>query len=119
MFRSTSATVPVAHPLIRVGNWPLILLVTLAAVLGVVCPAHAQEPPSPQATSPAQLQAAIDKLGSLDYNTRTSASRLVRRTTGSQCHPGYLQHNERYADTTHVIIRSFKHPKSCPGTFSV
>src|SRR6478735_1994000 len=42
---------------------------------------RAQEPASPQATSAAQLQAAIDKLGSLDYDTRTGASRLVRRTT--------------------------------------
>ena len=41
-------------------------------------PVAAQEPPSPQAVSAAQLQAAIDKLGDLDYATRTNASRLVR-----------------------------------------
>ena len=39
-----------------------------------------QEPPAPQAVSAAQLQAAIDKLGDLDYATRTNASRTVRRT---------------------------------------
>ncbi len=43
-------------------------------------PARGQEPSAPQAASPAQLQAAIDKLGDLDYPTRTAASRTVRRT---------------------------------------
>ena len=117
MLRSTSATVLVAHPLIRVGNWPLVLLVALAAVLGALSPAHAQEPPSPQATSPAQLQAAIDKLGSLDYNTRTSASRLVRRTTGSQAVPALLNAVQQHADgyvryRALVLLTGFNDPRT-------
>ena len=39
-----------------------------------------QEPPGPQAASPADLQKAIDKLGDLDYDTRTNAARTIRRT---------------------------------------
>ena len=39
----------------------------------------AQEPSQPQAVSAEQLKAAIDSLGNLDYNTRTTASRTVRR----------------------------------------
>src|SRR6185436_7574454 len=56
----------------------------LLCVLCVLCvePAAggAQEPSAPQAVSAAQLQAAIGKLGDLDYTTRTDASRTVRRT---------------------------------------
>src|SRR5262249_6159676 len=40
----------------------------------------AQEPTAPQAVSREQLQSAINKLGDLDYATRTAASRTVRRT---------------------------------------
>ena len=43
-----------------------------------------QEPTAPQAVSAAQLQAAIDTLGNLDYATRTAASRTVRRTPAAQ-----------------------------------
>ena len=42
--------------------------------------AQTQEPRAPQPVSAAQLQAAIDKLGDLDYTPRTNASRTVRRT---------------------------------------
>ena len=53
-------------------------------VLGILCalvvaPVSAQEPAAPQPVSAAQLKAAIDKLGNLDYATRTDASRTVRR----------------------------------------
>src|SRR3989475_10603520 len=63
-------------------------------VLGVLCggrAAGAQEPSAPQAVSPAQLKAAIDKLGDLDYATRTNASRTVRRTATPQAVPALLQ----------------------------
>ena len=42
---------------------------------------RAQEPNAPQPVSAAQLKAAIDKLGDLDYATRTNAARTVRRST--------------------------------------
>ncbi len=45
----------------------------------------------PQRVPPAQLQAAIDKLGDLDYATRTGAARTVRRTPGAQAVPALLQ----------------------------
>src|SRR5476649_257751 len=60
----------------------LCVLCTLCVLC--VPKARAQEPAAPQAVSPAQLQAAIDKLGDLDYATRTNASRTVRRTTTAQ-----------------------------------
>jgi HEAT repeat protein len=60
----------------------------------VVCgvrSAGAQEPPGPQNVTAAQLQAAIAKLGDLDYSTRASASRTVRRTAAAQAIPALLQ----------------------------
>src|SRR5688572_20032851 len=61
-------------------------------------PARAQEPSAPQSVSPEQLQAAIDKLGDLDYATRTAASRAVRRTAGPQAVPALLRAVAEHAD---------------------
>src|SRR5476649_2884065 len=67
-------------------------------VLGVEPAAGAQEPTAPQTVSPAQLQAAIAKLGDLDYATRTTASRTVRRTASAQAVPALLQAVSEQAD---------------------
>ena len=68
----------------RTARWTQRTMVLVVIVLGVVggnaTIALSQEPVAPQAVSAAQLQAAIDKLGDLDYATRTNASRTVRRT---------------------------------------
>jgi len=77
----------------------------------------AQEPASPQATSAAQLQAAIDKLGSLDYNTRTDASRLVRRTSANQAVPALLNAVAQHADgyvrfRALVLLTAFNDPRT-------
>jgi HEAT repeat protein len=71
--------------------------------LGVLCVARgaraqAREPSAPQTVSPAQLQAAIAKLGDLDYATRTAASRTVRRTAAAQAVPALLQAVSEQAD---------------------
>ena len=68
-------------------------VICAAAVLGVLTgapSASAQEPPGPQPVSQEKLQAAIDQLGNLDYDTRTNASRTVRRTAGAQAVPALL-----------------------------
>ena len=73
----------------------------ILGVLGVLCvgPAVcAQEPAAPQTVSPAQLHAAIAKLGDLDYATRTTASRTVRRTANAQAVPALLQAVAEQAD---------------------
>ncbi|HUR34740.1 MAG TPA: HEAT repeat domain-containing protein [Vicinamibacterales bacterium] len=77
----------------------------------------AQEPPAPQATTPAQLQAAIDTLGSLDYDTRTGASRLIRRTAGSQAVPALLNAVAQHADgyvryRALVLLVGFNDPRT-------
>jgi hypothetical protein len=77
----------------------------------------AQEPAGPQAISEAQLQAAIDKLGDLDYATRTDASRIVRRTPGIQAVPALLravaEHRDGYVRyRALVLLTAFNDPRT-------
>ena len=93
--------------------------------LGVLCLARgssaqeprAPEPSAPQSVSPAQLQAAIAKLGDLDYATRTSASRTVRRTASQQAIPALLQAVSEQADgyvryRALVLLTGFNDPRT-------
>jgi HEAT repeat protein len=89
-------------------------------VLGVLCverAAGAQEPSAPQAVSAAQLKAAIDKLGDLDYATRTNASRTIRRTATAQAVPALLQaiteHTDGYVRyRALVLLTGFNDPRT-------
>ena len=77
----------------------------------------AQEPPAPQAVSAAQLKAAIDKLGDLDYATRTAASRTVRRTAADQAVPALLQAVDEHPDgyvryRALVLLTGFNDPRT-------
>src|SRR5215213_8104232 len=89
-------------------------------VLGVLCvePASGgQEPPAPQTVSASQLQAAISKLGDLDYATRTNASRTVRRTATAQAVPALLQAVSEQADgyvryRALVLLTGFNDPRT-------
>ena len=97
-----------------------------SAFLGVLCflcllcggrTAVAQEPPAPQSVSPAQLQAAIAKLGDLDYATRTTASRTVRRTASAQAVPALMQAVSEQADgyvryRALVLLTGFNDPRT-------
>ena len=97
-----------------------IVLCVLCA-LGVLCvrepKASAQEPAAPQTVSPAQLQAAIDKLGDLDYNTRTTASRTVRRTAPAQAVVALQRAVSEHADgyvryRALVLLTGFNDPRA-------
>jgi HEAT repeat protein len=84
-------------------------------ILGV--DAAAQEPAAPQTVSPAQLTAAIAKLGDLDYATRTTASRTVRRTAAAQAVPALLQAVSEQADgyvryRALVLLTGFNDPRT-------
>ena len=79
--------------------------------------ARAQEPAAPQTVSPAQLQAAIAKLGDLDYATRTTASRTVRRTAPAQAVPALIQAVSEQADgyvryRALVLLTGFNDPRT-------
>jgi HEAT repeat protein len=92
-------------------------------ILGVLCvlcgrsSVAAQEPPAPQAVPAAQLKAAIDKLGDLDYPTRTNAARTVRRVAASQAVPALLQtvaeHTDGYVRyRALVLMTGFNDPRT-------
>ncbi len=89
-------------------------------MLSVLCgciSVRAQEPPAPQAVSAAQLHAAIDKLGDLDYATRTNAARLVRRTAAEQAVPALLEtvaeHRDGYVRyRALVLLTGFNDPRT-------
>lgn len=79
---------------------PVATAVCALAVVGGQGFAPAQEPSAAAArtVSQEQLRAAIDQLGNLDYDIRTSASRLVRRTAGGDATPALLRAVSSHAD---------------------
>ena len=93
---------------------------TLLCVLVLLCVPRftaAQEPPAPQAVPAAQLQAAIDKLGDLDYATRSNAARTVRRVPAAQAVPALLQTVAEHADgyvryRALVLLTGFNDPRT-------
>lgn len=93
--------------------------ILILGVLGVLCvrSAPGQEPPGPQTVSPAQLKAAIDKLGDLDDATRTNASRLVRRAPAARAVPALMQavsdHPDGYVRyRALVLLTGFNDPRA-------
>lgn len=91
-----------------------LCVAVLCVLVGV---AGAQEPAAPQAVPPAQLQAAIDRLGDLDYTTRTNASRAIRRIPASQAVPALLQavaeHKDGYVRyRALVLLTGFNDPRT-------
>src|SRR3989454_6102052 len=79
--------------------------------------AAAQEPAAPQPVPAAQLTAAIDKLGDLDYDTRTNAARLVRRTPAAQAVPALIEAVGQHADgyvryRALVLLTGFNDPRA-------
>jgi len=97
---------------------PGVFLCVLCS-LGVLCggvESGAQEPAGPQPVPASQLQAAISKLGDLDYATRTTASRTVRRTAAAQAVPALLQAVAEQADgyiryRALVLLTGFNDPR--------
>lgn len=96
-------------------------LLRLLCILCVLCVVHvrsfAQEPPAPQAISPAQLKAAIDKLSDLDYAVRMNASRTIRRAQSSQAVQALLQtvaeHGDGYVRyRALVLLTGFNDPRT-------
>jgi HEAT repeat protein len=96
-----------------VAAWVLCVLPVLSGA-----PALAwQEPPLPQTVSIAELRAAIDKLGDLDYDTRTRASRTVRRSPSAQAVPVLIQtvadHPDGYVRyRALVLLTGFNDPRA-------
>jgi HEAT repeat protein len=77
---------------------PVATAICALALCGGQGLAPAQEPSAAQAVSQDRLRAAIDQLGNLDYDIRTSASRLIRRTAGNDAVPALLRAVSSHAD---------------------
>ncbi|HEY6211645.1 MAG TPA: HEAT repeat domain-containing protein, partial [Vicinamibacterales bacterium] len=89
----------------------------LFCVLLLAGAARAQEPATPQSPTAAQLKAAIDRLGDLDYATRTNAARVVRRSVAAQAVPALLQAVAEHADgyvryRALVLLTGFNDPRT-------
>src|SRR5690242_14875937 len=91
---------PTAHAVQATRRRALAFLTRLLCVLCVLGGERiaAQEPNAPETIAPAALQAAINNLGALDYNVRTTASRTIRRAAGAQAVPALLQAASEHAD---------------------
>jgi len=92
-------------------------LAPIVCMLLATAGARAQEPGAPQAVGAAELKAAIDKLGDLDYGVRTSAARVVRRTASAQAVPALLQavaeHTDGYVRyRALVLLTGFNDPRT-------
>jgi hypothetical protein len=71
----------------------------------------------PAVTSAADLRAAVDKLGDLDYAVRTKAARLVRRTAPAQAVPALLDAAREHPDgyvrfRSLVLLTGFNDPRA-------
>lgn len=102
--------------LVRASCTGLGILCAVGVLFGQLSPSG-QEPSAPQSTAPLQLQDAIDKLGDLDYTTRTAASRTVRRTAAPQAVPALLQavaeHRDGYVRyRALVLLTGFNDPRT-------
>jgi HEAT repeat protein len=94
-----------------------LFLCVLCALSVRSASAFAQEPPAPQPVSPAQLHAAIDTLGKLDYTIRANASRTVRRAPAAQAVPALIQAAAEHADgyvryRALVLLTGFNDPRT-------
>jgi HEAT repeat protein len=94
-----------------------VLSVSLLGLLRGAVVFAQQEPSQPQAVSSADLKSAIDSLGTLDYKTRMSASRTVRRSPSAQAVPALMQtvsdHPDGYVRyRALVLLTGFNDPRA-------
>jgi HEAT repeat protein len=97
----------------------LALALVCAATLGL----HGQER-GPSAVAPQDLRAAIDRLGDIDYDTRTKAARLVRRTPAPQAVPALLQAAQEHGDgyvryKSLILLTGFDDPRTADQMIEV
>jgi HEAT repeat protein len=90
----------------------------VAATVMTVGALSAQAPErGPSPAPPQDLRAAIARLGDIDYDVRTKAARLVRRTEAPQAVPALLQAAQEHADgyvryKSLVLLTGFDDPRT-------
>ena len=91
-------------------------MVLLLAAAGAVSAARSQER-GPTPLSPGDLQAAVGKLGDLDYATRMKAGRAIRRAPGAVAVPALLDAVREHADgyirfKALILLTGFSDPRT-------
>jgi hypothetical protein len=97
--------------------WGLAIVGLLFASAGSAHPSFLQEPSAPQPLLAADLESAINKLGDLDYATRSAAAQAIRRTPGAQAVPALLRAVSEHADgyvryRALVLLTGFDDPRT-------
>jgi hypothetical protein len=98
---------------------------TIAGAIVCAAVVHAQGPErGPSPASPQELRAAIERLGDIDYATRTKVARLVRRTPAPQAVPALLQAAQEHADgyvryKSLVLLTGFGDPRTADQMIEV
>ena len=98
------------------------LLTALCVLAGSVLLAQSRAPQTtaergPQPVSPAELQAAVNQLGNLDFGIRMNAARTVRRAPAGQAVPALVQavseHQDGYVRfRALVLLTGFNDPRT-------
>jgi HEAT repeat protein len=107
---------PHAHHCQKKNPKALCRQTALVVVLVFGIAASAQER-GPAVTSDKELRAAIDRLGDLDYATRSKAGRLIRRAPAQQAVPALLQTVQEHKDgyvrfKSLVLLTGFNDPRA-------
>ena len=89
----------------------------VAALLIILVGAVAAQERGPSPTADADLRAAIDRLGDIDYATRMKAGRVVRRAPATQVVPALLQAVQEHKDgfvrfKSLVLLTGFNDPRA-------
>src|SRR5687767_11245356 len=98
---------------------------TIAGAIVCAAVVQAQGPErGPSPASPQELRAAIERLGDIDYATRTKVARLVRRTPAPQAVPALLQAAQEHADgyvryKSLVLLTGFGDPRTADQMIEV
>ena len=113
--RTTSRCLKKKKPRSFAERWRAAIAAALLAV-AIAASASAQER-GPTAVSPEALKQAINKLGDLDYATRMSAGRTIRRSPPAQAVPALLGAVNEHADgyirfRALVLLTGFNDPRT-------
>jgi HEAT repeat protein len=97
------------------GARTTLIALCFLCVAGALASAQDMQPP----VTPASIKAAIDQLGNLDYNTRTGASRTVRRAAADIAVPALIDavngHKDGYVRFRALVLLSgFNDPRTKP-----
>ena len=99
----------------RLASAPLSIAALVVVLIAPTAPVSAQER-GPTPASPEQIRDAIDNLGDLDYSTRMTAGRTIRRAPAAQAVPALMQAIAEHADgfirfRSLILLTGFNDPR--------